>query len=69
MLGFNCAPIVKQMSFDEAVDMPMKEAGMSKDGAVAEVHRYTLTPAYPLSYLLGEAYDTQTARRSKAKDG
>jgi len=27
---------------------------MSKEGAVAEVRRYTLTPAYPLSYLLGK---------------
>ena len=42
------------MSFDEAVDMLMKEAGMSKEGAVAEVRRYTLTPGYPLSYLLGK---------------
>lgn len=43
-----------EMSFDEAVNMLMKEAGMSKEGAVAEVRRYTLTPAYPLSYLLGK---------------
>jgi uncharacterized protein (DUF885 family) len=43
-----------EMTFDEAVDMLMEEAGMSKEGAVAEVRRYTLTPAYPLSYLLGK---------------
>jgi uncharacterized protein (DUF885 family) len=43
-----------EMSFDEAVEMLMKEAGMSKEGAVAEVRRYTLTPGYPLSYLLGK---------------
>lgn len=43
-----------EMSFDEAVDMLMKEAGMSKEGALAEVRRYTLTPGYPLSYLLGK---------------
>jgi len=43
-----------EMSFDEAVDMLMKEAGMSKEGAEAEVRRYTLTPGYPLSYLLGK---------------
>ena len=36
------------------VDMLMEEAGLSKDGAVAEVRRYTLTPGYPLSYLLGK---------------
>ena len=32
----------------------MKEAGLPKEGAVAEVRRYTLTPSYPLSYLLGK---------------
>jgi uncharacterized protein (DUF885 family) len=43
-----------EMGLDEAVDMLMKEAGMSREGAVAEVRRYTLTPGYPLSYLLGK---------------
>jgi len=44
----------REMSFSEAVDLVMKETGMSKDGAVAEVRRYTLTPGYALSYLLGK---------------
>ncbi|MDO8124427.1 MAG: DUF885 domain-containing protein [Candidatus Hermodarchaeota archaeon] len=43
-----------EMTFDEAVDMLIKETGMTKEGAVAEVRRYTLTPGYPLSYLLGK---------------
>ena len=43
-----------EMGFDEAVDMLMKETGMSKNGAVAEVRRYTQTPGYALSYLLGK---------------
>jgi len=43
-----------EMSFDEAVDMLMKEAGTSKEAAIAEVRRYTMTPGYPLSYLLGK---------------
>jgi uncharacterized protein (DUF885 family) len=43
-----------EMSFDEAVDMLMKEAGLSKEGATAEVRRYTMTPGYPLSYLIGK---------------
>jgi uncharacterized protein (DUF885 family) len=43
-----------EMPFDEAVDMLMKEAGMSKEGATAEVRRYTMTPGYPLSYLIGK---------------
>ena len=42
------------MSFEEAVDMLVKETGMSKNGAVAEVRRYTMSPGYPLSYLLGK---------------
>jgi uncharacterized protein (DUF885 family) len=43
-----------EMSFDEAVDMLTKETGMSREAAIAEVKRYTLTPAYQLSYLLGK---------------
>jgi uncharacterized protein (DUF885 family) len=43
-----------EMSFDEAVDMLVKETGMSREAAVAEVKRYTQTPGYPLSYLLGK---------------
>lgn len=43
-----------EMGFDEAVDMLVKEVGMSKEGAVAEVRRYTQTPGYALSYLLGK---------------
>lgn len=43
-----------EMEFDEAVNMLVKEAGISRDGAVAEVRRYTQTPGYPLSYLLGK---------------
>ncbi len=43
-----------EMSFEEAVDMLVREAGMSREAAVAEVNRYTQTPGYPLSYLLGK---------------
>lgn len=43
-----------EMSFEEAVKMLMDEVGMSKEGATAEVRRYTQTPGYPLSYLLGK---------------
>ncbi len=45
---------MRRMSFDEAVEMLVKEAGMERPGAVAEVKRYTYTPAYPLSYLTGK---------------
>jgi len=43
-----------EMSFDEAVNMLVQETGMSKNGAVAEVRRYTQSPGQPLSYLLGK---------------
>ncbi|MGD0978653.1 MAG: DUF885 domain-containing protein [Candidatus Bathyarchaeia archaeon] len=43
-----------EMTFDDAVRMLVEETGMSKEGATAEVRRYTQTPAYPLSYLLGK---------------
>jgi uncharacterized protein (DUF885 family) len=43
-----------EMTFEEAVEMLVKEAGMSREAAIAEVSRYTQTPGYPLSYLLGK---------------
>ena len=43
-----------EMSFDDAVNMLMEEAGLSREGATAEVRRYTQSPGYPLSYLLGK---------------
>ena len=58
-----------EMSFDEAVDMLMKEAGMSKEGAVAEVRRYTQTPGYALSYLLGKHLILQLLEEVKQKTG
>jgi uncharacterized protein (DUF885 family) len=42
-----------EMTFDEAVQMLMKEAGMEESHAKTEVSRYTQSPGYPLSYLLG----------------
>jgi uncharacterized protein (DUF885 family) len=58
-----------KMTFDEAVDMLMKEAGMSKEGAIAEVRRYTLTPGYPLSYLLGKHMILQLRDEIKKRMG
>ncbi len=43
-----------EMTFNEAVDMLVSETGMSKNVAIAEVRRYTMTPGYALSYLLGK---------------
>jgi uncharacterized protein (DUF885 family) len=43
-----------EMSFEEAVEMLVREVQMSREAAEAEVKRYTQTPGYPLSYLLGK---------------
>jgi len=58
-----------EMRFDEAVDMLMKEAGVSREGAVAEVRRYTQSPGYPLSYLLGKHLILQLREEIKQKMG
>lgn len=58
-----------EMSFDEAVNMLIKEAGISKEAAVAEVRRYTQTPGYPLSYLLGKHLILQLRENVKRKLG
>jgi uncharacterized protein (DUF885 family) len=52
----------RRMTFDEAVDFLAKETGMERPGAVAEVKRYSFTPAYPLSYLTGKHLILQLRR-------
>jgi len=58
-----------EMSFDEAVEMLMKEADMSKEGATAEVKRYTMTPSYALSYLVGKHLILQLKEEVKNRMG
>ena len=58
-----------EMSFNEAVEMLVKEAGLSKEAAVAEVKRYTQTPGYPLSYLLGKHLILNLKEEIKQKMG
>lgn len=58
-----------EMSFDEAVEKLIKEAGMSKEAAVAEVKRYTQTPGYQLSYLLGKHLILRLKEEVKQKMG
>src|SRR5256712_11267815 len=43
-----------KMTFDEAVDLLVREAGMERPGAVAEGKRDTYKPADQLSYLIGK---------------
>ena len=58
-----------EMTFDEAVDMLVKDTGMTREGAVAEVRRYTQTPGYPLSYLLGKHLILNLKEEVKRKMG
>lgn len=58
-----------EMTFDEAVEMLIKEAGMTREAAVAEVNRYTQTPGYPLSYLLGKHLILRLKEEVKQKMG
>jgi len=58
-----------EMSFEEAVEMLVKGTGMSREGATAEVKRYTQTPSYPLSYLLGKHLILKLKEELKQKMG
>jgi len=58
-----------EMTFEEAVEMLVKDAGMSREAAVAEVNRYTQTPGYPLSYLLGKHLILKLKEEVKKKMG
>ena len=43
-----------KMTFKEAVNFLVKEVDMDKGNAIAEVKRYTKSPTYQLSYLVGK---------------
>ena len=58
-----------EMAYDEAVDMLVKEAGMSKEGAVMEVQGSTLTLGYPPSYFLGKRLILQLRVNIKRRMG
>jgi uncharacterized protein (DUF885 family) len=58
-----------EMSFEEGVKMLVRETGMSQEAATAEVRRYTQTPGYPLSYLLGKHLILQLKREVEQKMG
>lgn len=56
-----------KMSFDEAVEFLMKEGGKDKEGAIAEIKRYTMSPTYQLSYLLGKHQIKQMKKELQCK--
>ncbi|MFX0051271.1 MAG: DUF885 domain-containing protein [Candidatus Hermodarchaeota archaeon] len=43
-----------QMTIEEAKEFMMNEVGMDENAVTAELKWYTLSPGYPLSYLLGK---------------
>src|SRR5205814_1985259 len=42
-----------EISVDDAIDFLVEQTGFERPNATAEVYRYTYTPTYQLSYLLG----------------
>jgi uncharacterized protein (DUF885 family) len=58
-----------EMSIDEAVGMLMSEAGFTKPSALAEVQRYTYTPCYQLSYLLGKHLIMEMKKELRSSHG
>jgi len=58
-----------EMKFEEAVDMLMKEAALSREAAISEVRWYTQQPGYPLSYLLGKHLILQLREEVRRKMG
>jgi uncharacterized protein (DUF885 family) len=58
-----------EMSFEEAAKMLMRETRMSRESAEAEVKRYTQTPGYALSYLLGKHLILKLKEEVKQKMG
>jgi len=58
-----------RMTFEEAVRMLVEEAGLPREGAVAEVNRYTYTPGYQLSYLYGKQLLLELRERVQARQG
>ncbi len=43
-----------EIGVDDAIDFLVEQTGFERPNARAEVHRYTFTPTYQLSYLLGK---------------
>ncbi|MFP3871373.1 MAG: DUF885 domain-containing protein [Candidatus Natronoplasma sp.] len=58
-----------EMSFEEAVDFLVEKVGMDRGDAEKEVKRYTQSPAYQLSYLLGKEMIKDLKEEVKEKMG
>jgi uncharacterized protein (DUF885 family) len=58
-----------EISLEEAIRFLMEEAGMNRHVATSEVRRYTFTPSYQLSYLLGKILIKELKERVKKAKG
>ena len=58
-----------EMTFNEAVTFLEKEVGTEHTAAVIEVKRYTLSPSYALSYLLGKFMIKELKEKVKSMMG
>jgi len=58
-----------EMSFQEAVNFLIKEVDMEKENAITEVKRYTKSPSYQLSYLIGKYLIKKLKREIQEKMG
>ncbi|MHA2495796.1 MAG: DUF885 domain-containing protein [Candidatus Hodarchaeales archaeon] len=59
----------KQISYEDGIEYLVAETGMAREAAVAEVTRYTMSPAYPLSYLIGKRMFLELRDQLKAELG
>jgi uncharacterized protein (DUF885 family) len=57
---------VRGMSIEEAVDFMVREAGLERVNAVAEVKRYAGTPTQPMSYTMGKRALLSIRRRRES---
>lgn len=58
-----------EIGVDEAIDFLIQHTGFERPNATAEVHRYTYTPTYQLSYLLGKVLLLRLRDDEKARLG
>lgn len=57
-----------EMSYDQAVQMLVQQAHLQEAGARAEINRYTSSPSYQLSYLLGKHLILELKKAVKEKE-
>lgn len=58
-----------EMTFGGAVRFLIKEVNMNKQNAIAEVKRYTISPSYQLSYLIGKYLMKELKRNIERRMG